>query len=290
MSTNETAGDEIDAAKLEKILSGVRIPPQPKLLLELKEEAAKPNPSINKICGLISKDVSLSAAVLKTINSPFYGLSRKCESIQRATVILGLRNVSNLVRALSLQGSFASKKVSLERFWDTAADVANICVAIANRLKMENPDDYYALGLFHDCGIAVMAQKFNDYKDTLKTGNALVDRPITDAEDQAYNTNHAVVGYYLAKSWNLSEVICQVIHTHHDFERMFPETETVAGSNHMMAILKAAGNISHTSRRLSDDHEWIRIQAQVLQHLSLDETEYNDMREDIGELLQATAA
>ena len=290
MSTENTADDELDPAKLEKILGGVRIPPQPKLLLELKEETSKATPNINKICTLISKDVSLSAGVLKTINSPFYGLSRKCESIQRATVILGMRNVSNLVRALSLQGTFNAKKVSLERFWDTAADVANICVAIASRLQMENPDEYYSVGLFHDCGIAVLAQKFDNYKDVLKAGNALVDQPITHAEDLAYDTNHTVVGYYLGKSWNLSDVICKVIQMHHDIENMFPETEPVSGSNQMMAILKAAGNISHNNRRLSDDHEWLRIREQVLHHLTLDETEYNDMRDDIAEMLQKAAA
>lgn len=285
----QTTTDTLDDAKLEKILSGVRIPPQPNLLLELQEEQKKPAPNINKLCSIITKDVALSASVLKTVNSPFYGLPRKIDSVQRAVMLLGLKNVLNLVRAFCLRNVMADKTVSLERFWETATDVANICMAVGNRFLIKNADELYSLGLFHDCGIAVLAQKFPDYKQILKTGNGLIGKPITDAEDDAYQTNHAVVGYYMAKSWNLSPNICDVVQRHHDVEKMFSNDDADNEKNQLMAVLKMAGNISHSFRRLAEDHEWDAIQVQVLTKLAITNEEYVDLKEDIFEMLHANA-
>lgn len=54
-----------------KILSSIRIPPRPSVLTALMAERSKPDPDLAAIAHIISKDVVLSAAVLRTVNSPF---------------------------------------------------------------------------------------------------------------------------------------------------------------------------------------------------------------------------
>lgn len=58
--------------------------------MQIEEECSKPAPDLKKVSTIITRDVGLAAAVLKTVNSPFYGLARKIDSIQRATPLLGL--------------------------------------------------------------------------------------------------------------------------------------------------------------------------------------------------------
>jgi c-di-GMP phosphodiesterase len=60
--------------------------------------------SLDEVERLLSQDVSLSYRVLRCINSSYYNLPRKIESIRQAIVILGLDNLRQLCGLLCLQG------------------------------------------------------------------------------------------------------------------------------------------------------------------------------------------
>jgi hypothetical protein len=55
----------------------------------------------------------------------------------------------------------------------------------------------------------------------------------------------------------------------------------------MMAVLKLAGHISHTYRRLAEDYEWEIIKPQVMDHLGLDDGRLTELSEDVEALLSA---
>ena len=60
--------------------------------------------SIEEIEKVLSQDVALSYRVLRCINSSYYNLPRKVDSIRQAVVILGLDNLRQLCTLVSLQG------------------------------------------------------------------------------------------------------------------------------------------------------------------------------------------
>jgi EAL and modified HD-GYP domain-containing signal transduction protein len=60
--------------------------------------------SLDEVERLLSQDVSLSYRVLRCINSSYYNLPRKIESIRQAIVILGLDNLRQLCGLVCLQG------------------------------------------------------------------------------------------------------------------------------------------------------------------------------------------
>lgn len=60
--------------------------------------------SLNEVERLLSQDVSLSYRVLRCINSSYYNLPRKVDSIRQAIVILGLDTLRQLSGLLCLQG------------------------------------------------------------------------------------------------------------------------------------------------------------------------------------------
>lgn len=283
-----TSGKNIDDDQIEKILGGIQIPAQPTVLLEIQEEARKISPDIKKISNAISKDVGLSAAVLKTVNSPFYGLRNKVDSIQRGAILLGVPNLCNIVRSAALRQNMSKgpKNLGLDKFWETAVEVANIALFLANNFKFENPDEYYTLGLFHDAGIAVMMQKFENYKETLNEGAAMVGGTVLAAEDAKYQTNHAVVGYYLARSWSLSDTLTQSVLHHHDVDNLLPSGAEYALRNQMLAVLKLASQISHAHHRLANDCEWDKIGQRVMTQLDLSKDDYADLSEDLETIFQ----
>jgi HD-like signal output (HDOD) protein len=279
--------NELPLEQAKALVNGIDIPVRPKILQQIMVLHNSEDPDIHQIAQLISADVSLSAGVLKAVNSPLFGLRNKMSSIQHATSLLGVTNVINLVMGIALRLEIGGRfNVAVERFWDTASDVALISAGVAKTLGNVAVDEAYTLGLFHDCGIPLLMMKYPDYVQLLKGANADVERSITEVEDATLNTNHAVVGYYVAKSWRIPDRICSCILNHHESD-MF-ESGDVA-QNNLLANLKICEAISHSLRRLSDNPEWERLQGDVLGYLGLSDKDFEELREDMGDKLSLAA-
>ncbi|WP_177413555.1 HDOD domain-containing protein [Pseudomonas sp. R2-37-08W] len=267
------------------------MPPQPQIMVDLQMEQYMPDPDLEVIARLIAQDPGLSGALLKIVNSPYYGLSNKIASIQRAVNLLGSRSVINLINALSIKGEMSDDTiVTLNRFWDTAQDVAMTCLTLAKRTGAQAVDEAYALGLFHDCGVPLMLKRFPNYMTVLEQGyaNAGPDCRVVDTENNAFNTNHAVVGYYTAKSWRLPEHVTDAIANHHNALAIFSdESSRNPVLKNLLAILKMAEHICSSYRVLGNqtvDREWEAIGHLVLDYVGLSDYDFESLKLSIREL------
>ncbi|WP_171970720.1 HDOD domain-containing protein [Pseudomonas versuta] len=267
------------------------MPPQPQIMVDLQMEQYMPDPDLEVIAGLIAQDPGLSGALLKIVNSPYYGLSNKIASIRRAVTVLGSRTVINLINAQSIKGEMTDDTiVTLNRFWDTAQDVAMTSLTLAKRTGAQALDEAYALGLFHDCGIPLMLKRFPDYMRVLEQGyaNAGTGSRVVDTENRHFNTNHAVVGYYTAKSWRLPVHLTEAIANHHNALAIFSDDSSRNSQlKNLLAILKMAEHIcaSHTVLgNQREDHEWDSIRHLVLDYIGLSDYDFDNLKESIREL------
>ncbi|MBP9218257.1 MAG: HDOD domain-containing protein [Sterolibacterium sp.] len=276
---------EISAEDAEKALKGVNIPPRPAVLNEINAELQKDNPDVGKLASRIASDVALSAAILKVVNSPYFGLRSKVASVPAAVQLMGMRNVKSIVTGLLLKTTLSGGAVSLERFWDSAEKVAKISSFIATRLPRGPRDEAYTMGLFRECGIPLLMQRFPDYKETLKVAGG-DPRPMTAVEEERHGTNHAVIGYMVAKTWGLPEVLSEALQRHHDAS-VFDEGDTAsAGVRTLVAINYLAEYLNDTSMRMRDNPQWNSVAEQVLDHLGFNSGEFEELREDVVPLLQ----
>ncbi|TVT93096.1 HDOD domain-containing protein [Pseudomonas sp. RGB] len=282
---------ELSAEQIQQALQGISVPPQPQIMVDLQMEQYMPDPDLEVIARLISQDPGLSGALLKIVNSPYYGLSNKIASIQRAVNLLGSRSIINLINAQSIKGEMSDDTiVTLNRFWDTAQDVAMTCLTLAKRTGSQAVDEAYALGLFHDCGVPLMLKRFPDYMTVLEQAyaNAGPDCRVVDTENNAFNTNHAVVGYYTAKSWRLPEHVTDAIANHHNALAIFSdESSRTPQLKNLLAILKMAEHICSSCRVLGNqavDHEWNAIGHLVLDYVGLSDYDFESMKLSIREL------
>ncbi|UQS18223.1 HDOD domain-containing protein [Pseudomonas sp. HS6] len=267
------------------------MPAQPQIMVDLQMEQYMPDPDLETIAKLIAQDPGLSGSLLKIVNSPYYGLSNKITSIKRAVNLLGSRSIVNLINAMSIKGEMNDDTiVTLNRFWDTAQDVAMTCLTLAKRVGTEASDEAYALGLFHDCGVPLMLQRFPDYMKTLEQAyaNAGAERRVVDTENDVYNTNHSVVGYYTAKSWRLPEHVSAAIANHHNALAIFSdETSRNTQMKNLLAILKMAEHICASYRVLgnqTEDFEWQTVGPLVLEYIGLSDYDFETLKQTIREL------
>lgn len=279
---------ELDQNRAEEILRGIRIPPQPQILIDLQMEMAMPGFELSDIASLISKDVGLSGNVLKTINSPYFGMPSKITSIPQAISLLGLNSVVNLINAVALRDTLSGEDAgAMIDFWDNAMDVASACALIAKKLGIASADDAYTLGLFHNAAIPLLALKFKEYPQVLERAYAEGGRSISSLETELIKTDHAAVAYLIARRWQLPEHLGEVIAEHHEADRYFASNELVeSDKKNLLAILKIAEHLCGTYRKLGGqdaDHEFQRLLPRLLDYLSLTQIDIDDLRDDLSE-------
>ncbi|MHC6227907.1 HDOD domain-containing protein [Pseudomonas sp. X10] len=267
------------------------MPPQPQIMVDLQFEQYMPDPDLETIAKLISQDPGLSGALLKLVNSAHFGLSNKIGSIQRAVNLLGSRSIINLINAQSIKGEMSDETiVTLNRFWDTAQDVAMTCLTLAKRTGIQAVDEAYTLGLFHDCGVPLMLKRFPEYMNVLEQAyaNAGAEQRIVDTENRIFNTNHSVVGYFTAKSWRLPEHISAAIANHHNALAVFcDESSRNSQLKNLLAILKMSEHICASYRVLGNqsvDYEWEIVGPLVLDYIGLSEYDFENLKQTIREM------
>lgn len=279
---------EINEDKAKDLLKGVLIPPQPQILVDIQMEMAMPDFSLQNISQFIAKDVGLSGSLLKVVNSPYFGLSNKITSIDQAINLLGMKSVVNIIHTLEIRNSLNDDSImALTGFWDNASDVAQACAVISKRVSFSAPDDAYTLGLFHNCGIPLMMQKFNGYAEILKQAYQQSEKRITDIENERLGSNHAVIGFYVAKSWQLPKNICNAIADHHKLDYVFSQKSGLTEHKMLLCILSIAAHLCLSHRYFGDtdqDHEFEKYKEDVLEYMGLTTLDLDDFKDDLIEV------
>ena len=267
----------------ERVARELDIPPCPLILARFNEEFHNDQPDLRKLAALIGTDVGLSATILKTVNSPFYGLVKKATGVEQALSILGMGACANIISGLLLRRAFpAASGPALERFWDSTMRVAGLAAEIAGRLKNIDRDSAHTYVLFRDCGMLVMLRKFPQYTEIMDQCAAISGAQLTRIEDTRFKFNHTRVASALARSWSLPEMLCGAILHHHEFRLMAKSTiQSDAADRKLVAFGLLAEQIAalHANQGLCAD--WTEGERFVLHTLEIEPDEIVKLTEDL---------
>jgi HD-like signal output (HDOD) protein len=202
---------------LDRVLRCDRLPSLPAVALRIIELTANNKTTIIELADVISKDQGLSSKVLKTVNSPFYGLSKPCSTISQAIVMLGFSSVKTLALGFSLVGLL---KKHTEQGFDYAAywrrgllaGVAAKC--IADEAKIGHEEEVFLAGLLQDVGMVALYQTLGkEYAAILQSTNG-DHRLLVKAELEQLEASHPDVGALLAARWKLPPELSVPIRYH----------------------------------------------------------------------------
>lgn len=244
---------------------GVRIPPQPRVLGELRKLMAHQEPDLRRLARVINQDPGIAAMLFRLVANNAYRQHQPFESIEHILQAIGVPQTFNLVQAITLAGNVGidRNRAAYEAFWARSQAVAQLAMLIADeRIAVCNifPDQAYLAGIFHDCGVPLLMQRFPSYCAEMKLGIAghWVDLA---AEDRKYNADHCVVGYLIARHWRLPPFICDAIRYHHLIgEPGLDEARSMA------AILQLAIDIHQRSLGIANP-DWPAFADEVKQEL-----------------------
>ena len=268
-------------------MQGIDFPPCPAVLLAVDRELRKEAPDQREIASQISRDVALSGHLMQIANSPLFANGRQLGSITQALQVLGTQQVFNLLVGQLLKAALSgAADVPMERFWDNSAQCARVSAELARRLRCVRPDMAYTFGLFHDCGIPLIMKRFPQARQALAEANAADDKGFTEVEERHLGTNHAVVGYFLARRWHLPDYVAAGILHHHDYRMLAKAgglSEQVRG---LIAITVLAEHLIRLQANGDGEQEWHKAVPAACDALGLSLAEVDDLIEDMRDWLE----
>jgi putative nucleotidyltransferase with HDIG domain len=225
----------------------------PQVVHQIIQLTNNPNASAKDLERLISIDQGMSTRVLNTVNSAYYGFSRKIASIKDAVVLLGFKAVRNLAMTVSVFDLFVGKtdRQNLRRgkWWRHSIDTALCARLIASQVAGVSPDEAYTAGLLHDIGKPLLDRHggapYEQVEDLLAQG-----MPELLAEQRVYGCDHAEVGYAVSLHWGFPEKLVEAIGCHH--------TESADGLSDapLTAVVVLANFVAHLLRQPNAPETW----------------------------------
>ncbi len=279
---------DIDSPALQNLVDSIKLPPVPQTLIDLNTELNKEHPALSTMAEIIQRDAGISGLVLKTVNSPLFGLRREILSIQHAINLLGIGYVSKIVTGLLMKQSMGDSGGLGAELWQSQMNTASLVSMLVDKYLSCPADEGYLLGLFQNCGQMLIASKHDDYAEFLAQQENNPELLITDAEKQQYNYNHADLGCLLAYSWGIPKYLCDVILHHHEANRQLDDLLLEQDDNienALMAVLKIAEHVDKLDRGIDPDYEWQSVSESVLGYMGLSELDFEDLKDELLERL-----
>ena len=271
-----------EQSQAQAILKSIVIPSCPAILMDLRREIDSDGADMQKIGRLVGADVALSVAVLRTVNSPLYGLSRSVDSIGQAVALIGMKQMSALVTSILIRQSLQFKGVNLVRFWDVSTKRSFAMSKLAKGLGSVTADTAQSFGLFCDIGIPLLMQRFPTYGETLKLANDAKEQAFPEVEFDRHGVDHTQIGSMMARAWGLGDTLCGAIRRHHDYAVFYdPDESDVVRRLIAMCVVAELG-IQRFSR-MNESNEWIKGGEGASSILMLSDWDLEDWVESIAE-------
>ncbi len=212
--------------KFDEIMSAIKmtdnLPSLPEVIYKINSLMEDDTISVNYIGNLMTKDMSLSAKILKIVNSPFYGFPQRIYNLNLALVLLGSNTLKSIIITSSV---FELMKDTMKGLWEHSLFCGLTAKYIAKQINRNkqfiDEDLVFSAGLLHDIGKLIIAIKFRDDFDSIIKLAEEKKQVYSEAEKEILDISHADVGYYLTKSWNYPASIYTPIRFHHDFMMLY---------------------------------------------------------------------
>jgi HD-like signal output (HDOD) protein len=191
------------------------LPTLPEVVIEITRLVENPDTTAEAIYKIVSADVSLSATMLKLVNSAFYGMSKNVTSLEKAIKILGFATVRNVALAAFVFDAFLKGKGRFDYrgFWLHSIGTGAGSSVLAKRMKIKEAGDYFVYGLLHDLGIVIFMQYLSEELGKVKR---MVDEgtDLGKAETEAAGCTHNELGAALGERWDFPPALISVIANH----------------------------------------------------------------------------
>ncbi|ARK21591.1 EAL and HDOD domain-containing protein [Sporosarcina ureae] len=157
-----------------EIIKSADIPPNTLVHLQIIDYFRKDTQSINQLCDLIMRDVSISYKLLRFINSLAFDIPRQISSIKQAIMLIGLNGTKKWLQVLMLHDLGVEQQDGrVKVLVELSLRRARTCEQLAKYNRKPNKDEYFLTGMFSLID-AVMRRKWEDILPLLSLSDVII--------------------------------------------------------------------------------------------------------------------
>ncbi|MDR2865048.1 MAG: HDOD domain-containing protein [Spirochaetaceae bacterium] len=194
------------------------LPHFPENIITIQRLVDSPRSNMIDIAKNISTDPAMTAAVLKSANSPLYMTPKKVEKIVDALKILGMREIKNMLYSYGTQNILGNDTKEKKELWEHSYKTAFFAYNIVRNFGKQKSilDDSYTCAMLHDMGRIVFSKNVPELAAKMASFCERKNIPQVMFEDFAAGMNHAEIGALVAEKWNFPDMFVAAIRYHHD--------------------------------------------------------------------------
>lgn len=204
----------------ESVVEGVEdLLSLPDAALRLNALLVDPDASTRDIAEVVSVDAGLSARVLRAVNSAYFGLRTRVDTISKAVSMIGTSELHSLVLTTSAAQAFKNisyKLMDMETFWQHSVRAALAARGLAETSLKRHRERVFLSALMHDIGKLVLYHQVPGVSARILEAVAQ-GRPQEEVESSLLGFSHADVGAVLLERWNLPASLTVPVRYHHRF-------------------------------------------------------------------------
>ena len=190
----------------------------PELVIRLNRLIDDPGHTAADLGQVIELDPALSARLLKIVNSPLYGMSKRIDSISRAIAVIGENDLRDLALATTVAPVFSGIRtglVDVDTFWRHSVYCAVVARQLAELQRLANRERYFLAGLLHDVGSLLIYDKLPEMARETLLRSRHHSIALYQAEHEVLGFDHAAVGAALLAHWQLPDSLVSAVGYHH---------------------------------------------------------------------------
>lgn len=191
----------------------------PDVYFQVNDMVDDPRCSAADIGKVISQDPGLTIRLLKIVNSPFYGLSSRVETVSRAVNVIGMRELRNLVLVTAAVETFSRVPhdlVDMATFWRHSVYCGVVARLLASRCNVLHSERLFVAGLLHDIGMLIIYHRLPDEARQIIEQFSAGSEEIYRIEQAVMGFDHAQLGGELMRSWLLPPSLQATATFHHE--------------------------------------------------------------------------
>lgn len=233
-----------DKQKLESCIHNISaagdLPAFANDVFELTTTIADQETSLSRLANIILRNVSLTAKLLRLVNSAYFNRSgRQVLSVSTAVTLLGWNTIRDLAAGLMLFDQFQKQGNGAKEMVLITLLTANHSKELAHRLRYPRVEEAYLCGMFGSLGELLIAHFFSAEHAKIREIIKVQGVSDWDACHQELGFSYEDLGKAMVKHWKLPDKLCA---------GMLPVERFASRSSHEMDMLSL---ITSFSRALS---------------------------------------
>jgi putative nucleotidyltransferase with HDIG domain len=209
----------MESNNIQRIIKKIdEVPTLPMVSTQIMAMLNNEDIQVKRLAALIERDQALAVKIIKIANSAFYGTLCKVSTIDHALMLLGTKEIKDILLAFSIHHFFSEnlgKEFDRRTFWRHSVICSQISRYLGRHFKIKEDGTIFLTGLIHDIGKVIFDAYF--HKEFLMIVHQVhsTHNSFSKAEKEILGITHYQIAAELLKKWNFPEKVIMNVFYHH---------------------------------------------------------------------------